>query len=116
MNLNTRFKAVGILTSIVSLFFWGGFLLNNPYKAQGGSEIGLAIIGLMMLFSILAGWAAWKGKVMWLTIAFVGSFFPVGLYVLGTPEIWRWIGLMNLLYVVSAIGIYRSKGKAAGDT
>ena len=89
MNLNTRFKAVGISASIVALLFWGRFLLTNPYKAQGESEIGFAIVGLMMLLSILAGWAAWKGKVMWLTIAFVGSFSPVGLYMLGTPGIWR---------------------------
>lgn len=114
MNLNNCFKAIGVSTAIITLLLWGSFFLTNPYEAQGERSGGsLAIGGLMMLFSILAGWAAWKGKVMWLVIAFVGSIFPVGLYLLGTPGIWRWIGLMNLLYVVSAIGIYRSKGKSA---
>jgi hypothetical protein len=33
--------------------------------------------------------------------AFLLSFFPFGLYLLGTPGIFAWIGVMNVFYLVA---------------
>ena len=108
VNANNVFKAIGLASAIINLLLLGSFLLANHREA---SEATLAISGVMMMLAILAGWAALKGKALWLTIAFAVSFFPFGIYLLGTPEIGRWIGLVNLVYLVSAIGLYRCKGK-----
>ena len=79
VNANNVFKAIGLASAIINLLLLGSFLLANHREA---SEATLAISGAMMLLAILAGWAALKGKALWLTIAFAVSFFPVGIYML----------------------------------
>ncbi len=38
-----------------------------------------------------------------LVITFVGSFMPIGVYMLGTPGVFALIGVANVLYLIAAI-------------
>jgi hypothetical protein len=33
------------------------------------------------------------------------SFLPIGLYTMGTPGIFKWIGVLNLLYLAASVAI-----------
>lgn len=38
-----------------------------------------------------------------LVVAFVGSFVPVGLYTLGLPGVFRFVGVADLLYLFAGV-------------
>jgi hypothetical protein len=106
-------RLIGLTGAGLTLLLYGGFVFFNPYSNQGleADVYGVAI--LMSLLALLAGWAAVKFKPDWLLIAFMASFFPVGLYLLGTPGVFRWIGIGNLLYMLAGLSLilYRRQQK-----
>lgn len=90
--------ALALILHVVLLFF-------NPYSDASPEGSTYAIVGFMSLFAILAAWASWTLRPLWLVVAFIGSFLPVGLLLLVTPSIFRLIGVANILYLVAALGI-----------
>lgn len=102
---------LGLAAAVGTVLLYGQLIFFNPYSDQGLSPntYGLAI--LMSLVALLAAWASLKLKAPLLVAAFLISFFPVGLYLLGTPGLFRWIGVCNLLYLVTGltIAVYQRK-------
>jgi len=90
--------ALALILHIILLFF-------NPYSDVPPEASTYAIVGFMSLFAILAGWASWTFRPLWLVVAFIGSFLPFGLLLLVTPSVFRLIGVANILYLVAALGI-----------
>ncbi|MCC7353000.1 MAG: hypothetical protein IT330_04520 [Anaerolineae bacterium] len=87
------------LTLHVTLLFF------NPYS-DVPPELGTyALFGFMSLFAILAIWASWNLKPIWLVAAFIGAFLPMGLILLVTVSFFSLIGVANILYLVAALGI-----------
>ena len=98
-------RLIGLTGAGVSLVLYGCFVFFNPYSDQGLNPQVYIVVILMSLLALLAGWAAIKFKPGWLLAAFLLSFFPVGLYLLGTPGVFRWIGLGNLLYLLAGLSL-----------
>jgi hypothetical protein len=90
-------------------------LMMNPYDT-GGITAGTAIVGaVMILLALLAGWAAFTLRPMILLLAFIGSFVPVGAYLLGTPGVFALIGVADLGYLVaSALMFLDARNNAEG--
>ena len=68
----------------------------------------------MVAIGILGILAAWRGLPFLMLAVFAFSFFPMGLYLLGTPGIYRWIGVFDFLFLVSgALMVWGDRRDAA---
>jgi len=67
----------------------------------------------MMLFAIFAVIASVRGHGLALMIMFIMSFFPVGGYLFGIPHWLRWIGVLDLGFLVGGLLILYSTRKPA---
>lgn len=63
----------------------------------------MALTGLL---AVVAAVASIVGSPGGLLIVFLLSFFPVGLYLLGAPSIFKWVGVAELGYLASATALY----------
>jgi len=100
------FGYLGVAAAIVTMLLWVMLVLTEPFGFDEAKWIGMLIIATMLGLSFLAAWSSIKERIFWLCIAFLVSFFPVGLYLLFTPSMSKWIGIGNLMYLISAIGMY----------
>ena len=72
----------------------------NPYTP----EIVRSVPVTLMLMLALAGMAAsLAAKPYWMLALAIISFIPIGLYLLGTPGIFRWVGVLNLLFLAAGL-------------
>ena len=89
-------------------------LFFNPYGNRGFTAATYAIVTLMLGIALLGMVAAWKGKPYLMLAVFAVSFVPVGLYALGVPGPFKWIGVFNTLFLVS--GLLMVGKRKLGDT
>jgi hypothetical protein len=75
----------------------------NPYGYQGATATTYIIATLMVLLAVIGLVAILVAKPYWVLIVALASFIPVGFYLLGTPGIFRWIGVFNVLLFVSGL-------------
>ena len=72
------------------------------------------VLTALLALAIVGGLSALKGNALSVLMSFVVSFVPVGFYLLLTPGMGRWIGLLQLSQFVSAtlliLGRRRIKG------
>lgn len=108
MMLNLM-RTSGSVTCLLLVGLWIAFIVQNmdpAYKISSESYliqvgmVGLAILGLLGFRFDQA-----------LIVIFAGlvSFFPIGLYVLGAPSIFRLIGVLDLVVVVLGIFLLVTK-------
>ena len=94
---------IGFLASGATLVLWAVFLFANPYGSEGISSDTYAVAAVMMALAAAAFVAAWRIIPILMFIVFAISLFPVGLYLLGTPGIFKWVGVCNLLFLPSGL-------------
>jgi type VI protein secretion system component VasK len=73
----------------------------------------IAIGVLMMLFAIFAVIASVRGHGLALLIMFIMSFFPVGGYLFGIPHWLRWIGVLDLGFLMAGLMLLYSTRNTA---
>lgn len=96
-------QAIGIVAAIGTIYLYALLLFFNPYvKAEVETDVSLTVL-LMVAAAFLGIVASVKARPLWMLIVFFISFFPMGFYCLGTPGIFKWIGVCNVLYLVSAV-------------
>lgn len=94
---------IGFLTSGATLVLWAVFLFANPYDSEGISSNNYAPVAVMMALAAAGMLAAWRIIPILMFIVFGISLFPVGLYLLGTPGMFKWVGVCNLLFLPSGL-------------
>ena len=94
---------IGFLASVTTLILWAVFLFANPYDSEGIKSDNYAPAAVMMALAAVGFVAAWRIIPILMFIVFAISLFPVGLYLLGTPGIFRWVGVCNLLFLPSGL-------------
>lgn len=95
-------RAVAVVAAIGCLCLWGVFLWSNPYRAVYG--IGARVVASTMMVCWVGGLVAtYLERFRWALIVFVVTFFPVGLYLLGTPGVFAWIGVLTLVYLAATV-------------
>jgi hypothetical protein len=101
----TLSRLVGLSASIGVISLWSIFSFLNPYGYQGITGSTYLIAVFMILLGVV-GVVAVLTEQSWLMFAiFVLSFVPIGFYLLSTPGIFRWIGIFNLLFLLSGLVI-----------
>ena len=96
-------RLLGLSASVGTIGLWSVFSFLNPYGYQGFSNSQYLIAGVMTILAIVGLTAALQEKPYIMLAVFGLSFIPVGLYLLGTPGIFKWIGVFNLLLLCSAL-------------
>ena len=96
-------RAAGLLASVLTSGLWLVFLFSAPEAESGASTATFFVVLLMVAIATLGILAAWRNRPYLMLAVFVFSFFPMGLYLLGTPAIYRWIGVLDFLFLVSGV-------------
>lgn len=67
------------------------------------------IVGLgLALGAVIAAIAAFRGHAVVVTLVFIVSFFPIGAALLTADHWLRWIGVLDIALLASAVGIWLS--------
>ena len=99
-------RATGVASGTVAIALWVVFASSIMTTGnKGGLLVALTMIAVAIA-AIGGSVAASPGVLL---IAFAVSFVPVGLYMLGTPSIFAGIGLVNLLYFISAVLLWMAR-------
>jgi len=112
--LRTLFHYAGRIIGAASgaaacgLWLWA---LGTPQGTFSLSAVHIAIGVLMMLFAIFAVIASVRGHSLALVLMFIMSFFPVGGYLIGIPHWLRWIGVLDLGFLMAGLMILYSTPK-----
>jgi hypothetical protein len=96
-------KWLGVISAVTGLVLWLIVAYTDQFYPDVVSKdtwittaamVGLAIAGIL---------TALTERPFLMILVFLFSFFPVGLYMLGVPTIFRLIGLSDLFFFVSSI-------------
>ncbi len=96
-------RTLGSLSTAGAILLWLIFVFFNP---NGGAVISVETVVVAALMVALAstGLAASLLRRPWLLLlAALISFVPVGLYTLGSPGMFRWIGALNIMSLAAAV-------------
>jgi hypothetical protein len=96
-------RGASLLVGAVVIVLFALFVFQNPYS---GSDLAQDSVFLMTVIAALAGvqiWAVWNRMPILVIVAFIFSFIPTGMYMLGTPGIFRGIGIAHLCYLLIAL-------------
>ena len=83
---------------------------NYPQSTTPETWLRIAEMTAIALLGLLAGLKKWP---LLMLGVFLASFFPVGLYLLGVPSLFRLIGVADLLYLVAALWLLVALPKIA---
>jgi hypothetical protein len=103
MRLTSFGRAAGFLASILTAGLWLTFLFSAPAAESGATAATFLVVLLMMALAGFGILSAWKLRPYLMLAVFVFSFFPMGLYLLGTPGVYRWIGIVDFMFLLSGL-------------
>lgn len=96
-------QVIGALVSGVTALIWLG-VLWLPSEREVLGHFGVVGAALMLFFAVLGVIAAHRGHGKFMIAMFIAAFLPVGAFMLWTTQpMYRWLGLLNLIYLVTAI-------------
>ncbi|MEW6573658.1 MAG: hypothetical protein AB1374_08510 [Bacillota bacterium] len=113
--LQTVGRFVGVVASVGNIVLILVLYFFNPYGKFAVPTESYFIFSLMVILSLLAVYACVKVVPLVMYGVFFGSFFPVGFYLLGTPGIFKWIGVFNLFYLASAMLMSAGKERSPAE-
>jgi len=105
-------KIIGAASGVAACGLWL-WALGTPQGPFSLSPVHIAIGVLMMLFAIFAVIASVRGHGLALLIMFIMSFFPVGGYLFGIPHWLRWIGVLDLGFLMAGLMLLYSTRNTA---
>ncbi len=102
-------KWLGVGSAIIALILWIVVAYQTHFYPDVITKDTWIVIAVMILLAILGVTAAFTEKPFLMILIFLLLFFPVGLYMLGIPSIFKLIGLSNLIFLISSIVIIITK-------
>ena len=103
-------KIIGAASGVAACGIWL-WALGTPQGPFSLSAANIAIGVLMMMVAIFAVIASVRGHGPVLVVMFIMSFFPVGAYLFGIPHWLRWIGVVDVGFLVAGLMIWYSTPK-----
>jgi hypothetical protein len=73
---------------------------DYPQSTTSDTWLRIAQMTVLAILGLLASLKKWP---LLMLAVFLASFFPVGLYLLGVPSVFRMIGVADFLYLVAAL-------------
>ena len=110
-----KLDIVSAMSWLVTLGLWIILWFFNPYSQAET----LSIPGMIMLLLAIAGIvSSYLMKPMLLLALALLSFIPIGIYLLGTPGIFLFIGILNIVSIVLAARLMfvRTRNRAMSDS
>jgi len=95
-------RGAGGLAAAIAGLFWV-FAMWTPGTQSVLSGWSFAVAFLMLLFSVIAVIAALKGHGAMMLAMFLGSFLPVGAYLIRVEHWLHWVGWLNLTLLCAAL-------------
>lgn len=93
-------RIAGVSIWALTLVLWVVLWFFNPYASTGET---ITIPGLaMILVAVFGAFASIRGSGIGQLLASLSSTLPIGLYVLGTPGIFAFIGVLNIAAIIPA--------------
>lgn len=106
----------GAGVSAVTALIWLA-VLWLPSEREVLGHFGVVGAALMLFVAILGVIAAQRGHGNLMLGMFVAAFLPIGAYMLWTTQpMYRWLGLLNLLYLVAAVSVRVTRNVPARGT
>lgn len=102
-------QVTATLAAIGTIALWLIFLFANPYDNPAQVTDSVLIVILMLILSTLAVLASLTGRPYWMAFLAAIMLVPVGLYTLGTPGLFRWIGILEIIFLAAALLMIASK-------
>lgn len=104
-------RALGIVFQAIAIGLYGILDFFNPYvPLQLGQDAGPLMTSILQVaFAVLGIVVSWAGKPILMLGISALEFIPAGCYLLGTPGIFRWIGILDVLYGLTAIFLWMSQ-------
>lgn len=96
-------KITGTLAACGTIVLWLIFLFANPYNNQAQAVDTVLVVILMLFLGALGVLAALTNRPYLMAFLAAAMFVPVGLYTLGTPGLFRGIGLLEIVYFAAAL-------------
>jgi hypothetical protein len=113
--------SLGVFASTSMLIVWLAFAIhsrNTPQSTTPETWLRIAEMAALAGVGLLASLKQWT---LIMLAVFLASFYPVGLYLLGVPSVFRLIGVADLLYLVATVWLlivwlraFSEKGRSAG--
>lgn len=100
-------RVLGTMAALGAIALWAAFLFRNPYAEPAQGRVFL-FGSLMMIAGVVSAVAAALGAHLAMYLLFFVSFFPVGVYSMLGPGIFRVIGWLNVVYLLATILVHRS--------
>jgi hypothetical protein len=94
---------LGIFASTAMLALWAALAAisrNDPQSITSETWLRIAEMMTLAIVGLLASLKQWP---LLMLVVFLISFFPIGLYLLGVPSIYKLIGVADLLYLVATL-------------
>lgn len=99
----------GALACVGAAALWMVFLFANPHGEGGRTAGTLFVAGAMIVLAAAGAVASIAGAPLWMGAVAAVSLCPLGFYLLGTPGVFLWIGLCNLVLLVAAVLLHRAR-------
>ncbi len=103
MHKISRIAGLLTLSGIIGLYITLAFF--NPY-AEGGMTLPIMA---MMLLAFIGVIATLKARPYIMFAISLALFLPIGFYMLGTPGIFMWIGILNLLFTTASLLMWKAQ-------
>ena len=96
-------RFVGVLGSIGISVACVALALSWLWMTETPGFASFSVLAILLALAVLGGMAAWRRNALWVLMSFGVSFVPVGFYLLLTPGLGRWAGMLQLSPLLSAI-------------
>ncbi len=101
-SLRKPARILGVSSAAGCLLLWA-YLAYTQISSPVYAEDTLRTAAAMGLLALVAIPATLFDRPFLMIVIFLFSFFPAGLYLLGVPSLYRLIGVLNLVYLLTAI-------------
>jgi hypothetical protein len=102
-SLQKPARILGVSSALGCLILWGYLVYSqifNPIYGADDTVRTAAVMGVLALGGIVA---TLFDRPFLMIVIFLFSFFPIGVYMLGLPSIYRLIGVFDMLYLLAAV-------------
>ena len=101
-------RVLGLLAGAAVAVAWS-FAMWVPTGGLTLSGMSFVVAFIMSSLGLLAMIAAWRSHTVVLFVVFVASFLPVGGYLMGTQHWLRWVGTVDLLFLLAGLLMWWSR-------